>query len=345
MPVSADALGGAGRELGELALAAAAVVLDVHEDAGPLPGPTREHEVDEVLERRQALALAADQRPEGLPVGAVADDVEPARLALADLDRHALEAEVAHQRLEDLLARGQRLGRRLGRLELGALHGERATGRRHRGDLGRRQLGAVGSAGAGAVVAARGAVVTPRAAVVAARRAVVTTRRAIAALGAGGLVAVGARGGAVVATRRAIAVVAARAAVAVVAARAAILVRAILAGRRGRQRRGLGRLALGSRATEGAARGRDDPGGLGAHPQHAARAGREDLEVEVAEADAERVAGRLDGLLDRLAGELLVFAHDQRRLPRRPLRVRLGRIVDWAEMSLSTDFARSCVLG
>ena len=35
----------------------------------------------------------------------------------------------------------------------------------------------------------------------------------------------------------------------------------------------------------------------------------------------------------------------QRRLPRRPLRVRLGRIVDWAERSRSTAFARSAALG
>ena len=159
-----DALRGAGREVDELALAAPAIVLDVDEHAGPLAGPAREHQVHEVLEGRQALALAADERPEGLAVRAVADDVEPAGLALADLDRDAFEAEVAHQRLEDLATRGERLGRGLRGLELGPLHGERPAGGGHRGDLCRRELRAAACRGraivtpgrAVAVVAARG---------------------------------------------------------------------------------------------------------------------------------------------------------------------------------------------
>ena len=90
-----DALRGTRGEVHQLALAAAPVVLDVDEHARPLARPARQHEVHEVLERRQALPLAADERAQGLAVGAVADDVEPAGLALADLDPHALEAEVA----------------------------------------------------------------------------------------------------------------------------------------------------------------------------------------------------------------------------------------------------------
>src|SRR5690349_8958548 len=43
-----DAGGRAVGEVAELALAAAAIVLDVDEDAGPLAHPTRQHQVDEV---------------------------------------------------------------------------------------------------------------------------------------------------------------------------------------------------------------------------------------------------------------------------------------------------------
>src|SRR3954452_13189969 len=174
-----DALGRTRRELGKLAFAPAAVVLHVHEDSRPLAGPAREHEVHEVLERGQPLALAPDERPEGLAVRTLADDVEPAGLTLANLHDDALEAEVPHQRLEDLLAGRERLGRRFCRLELRALHRERAARRRPPRKLGRRQLRAPLGAGLAraAVVAARAAVVTPRTVVPArgAVRAVVAT--------------------------------------------------------------------------------------------------------------------------------------------------------------------------
>jgi hypothetical protein len=141
--------------------------------------------------------------------------------------------------------------------------------------------------------------------------AIVAARRAVAlgpvALGpiALGPVALG-RPVTVVAARAAIGtlVIATRRPVTVLAARTAVLSRG-----RGRERLRLSGLALGGGATEGAARRGDDPGGLGAHAQDAAAALGEDLEVEVAEADPEQVAGRLDGLLDGLAGELLVLAH------------------------------------
>ena len=61
-----DVLGGPQGEVAELALAPAAVVLDVDEDARPVAHLLAEHEVDEVLEGRQALALAADEGAEGL---------------------------------------------------------------------------------------------------------------------------------------------------------------------------------------------------------------------------------------------------------------------------------------
>ena len=48
----------------QLPFAAAAVVLDVDEHARPVAHPPGEHQVDQVLERREALALAADQRAE-----------------------------------------------------------------------------------------------------------------------------------------------------------------------------------------------------------------------------------------------------------------------------------------
>src|SRR4051794_13994576 len=301
-----DALRGACGEVDQLPLASAAVVLDVDEDTCPLAGPPREHQVDEVLERREALALAADERPEGLAIGAVADHVEPAGLALADLDGHALEAEVAHQRLEDLATRGQRLRRGLRRLELGALHGERPACGRDRGDLGRAQLGA----------AARGTVVLPGSG----GAAVVATGPAIGVLPPGSAAGpvVAARGAvtalrpvAVVAARRGTrTVVAARPTVATLGPVAVLRSRAaILAGRLRRHWLGLGGFALGCGPAERAAWRRHDPCRLRAHAEDPAAARGEDLEVEVPQAHAELVAGRLDGLLDGLAGELLVLAH------------------------------------
>src|SRR4029079_11402129 len=106
-------------ELAQLALATAAVVLDVDEHPGPGAHLLREHQVDQVLERREALALPADQRAERLLLVAVADDVEPAGLTGLDLDAH-VEPEEAHQLLEDVLARGERLGRGFSGFEVGA---------------------------------------------------------------------------------------------------------------------------------------------------------------------------------------------------------------------------------
>src|SRR4029077_18732831 len=52
------AVGRPGREIAQLALPPAAVVFDIDEHARPVAHLLAEHEVDEVLERRQALALA-----------------------------------------------------------------------------------------------------------------------------------------------------------------------------------------------------------------------------------------------------------------------------------------------
>src|SRR5207245_7040624 len=96
------ALGGPRRDLAKLAFSAAPIVLDVDEDSSPAAHPPREHEVDQVLEGREPLALAADERAERLLLGSLAHDVEAARLAGLDLDAN-VEAEMTHELLEDCL--------------------------------------------------------------------------------------------------------------------------------------------------------------------------------------------------------------------------------------------------
>ena len=161
------------REVAELALAPTPVVLHVDEDAGPLAHPPRQHQVDQVLERRQAFALSADERTERLMAVLVANDVEPARVARLDLDAD-VEAEVAHQLLEDLLAGLEGLGRGLGRFEIGAFGSQRAAGgrqdrrdrgpRRYDGDRDARRGPADLTAGEEAeVTALRGSVASERA--------------------------------------------------------------------------------------------------------------------------------------------------------------------------------------
>ena len=197
-------------------------------------------------------------------------------------------------------------GDRLRGLELRALHGQRAARRRNRGDLGRGQLGSTlvrgGVAPGPAVVLALASIIATRGAV-AGRAVAAVAGRAVGMLAARATVAGGPV--TVLAPRAAIAIPIAGGPVTVLAARAAILARG-----RGRQGLGLGSLALGGRAPEGAARRGHDAGGLGAHAQDPAAAGGEDLEVEVGKTDPELVAGPLDGLFDRLAREFLVLAHD-----------------------------------
>ena len=73
-----------------------------------------------------------------------------------------------------------------------------------------------------------------------------------------------------------------------------------------RQRPLRGGLALRGSATElGSWRGQD-PGGLRAHPQDATAARGQDLEVEIVEADPERLAREPQGLFDTLAGDFAV---------------------------------------
>jgi len=122
-----DARGGTVGQFAQLTLAPATVVLDIDEDPGPGPHLLREHQVDEVLQGGEALALAPDERPEGFLLVVVGNHVEPARLAGLDLDAD-IEPEVLHQLLEDRLAGRERLGRCLGRLQVRALGRERAAG-------------------------------------------------------------------------------------------------------------------------------------------------------------------------------------------------------------------------
>src|SRR3990172_5289010 len=167
-------------DLPKLALAPAAVVLNIDEHAGPAADLLREHEVDEVLEGRKPFALTADERPEGLPLVALAGHVEPARFRR--LDGHSdVEAHEVEELLEDDLARGERLRRRLGGLELGPLGGHRAPGRGHLGGLVVGQVGATGRDAIRsrafkprAIVPARGAI----AAVVAAQAAIAVAAEA-----------------------------------------------------------------------------------------------------------------------------------------------------------------------
>ena len=78
----------------------------------------------EALKRRGIIVdLATDERAERLLLVTVGDDVEAARLAGLDLDPD-VEPEMAHQLLEDRLARGKSLGRGLGRFQVGTLGGQ-----------------------------------------------------------------------------------------------------------------------------------------------------------------------------------------------------------------------------
>ena len=303
-----DPLGRTRGEVDQLALAAAAIVLDVDEHARPLAGAPGEHQVDEVLERGQALALAPDQRPQGLAIGAVADDVQPAGLAFADLDRDALEAEVTHERLEDVLAR-----RPASRASPRRPRAPRAPWRasRERSPPGRpRPATAPTHRGRRRGVGPR-TVVAARAAVGATVAAIATAVIAAGGAGSGGrpVVPAGPAIRAAVGAAVAATVVAPGAAVGTPVGGAVAIVGPVLAGRLRGQRGRLGRLALGGGTAEGAPGRGHDPGRLRAHAQDAAAAGGEDLEVEVREPDAERVAGGLDRLFDGLAGELLVLAH------------------------------------
>ena len=69
-----------------MTLASATIVLDIDQDPCPGAHLLREHQVDEVLQRGEALALPPDERPESFLFVAVGDDIEPARLARLNLD-------------------------------------------------------------------------------------------------------------------------------------------------------------------------------------------------------------------------------------------------------------------
>src|SRR3954447_6832912 len=180
LPGLGDTCRGAVGELAELPFTPAAIVLDVDEDARPRPDLLRQHQVDEVLESREALALAADQGAESFLLVTVGHDVQSAGLAGLDLDAD-VEPEMAHEGLEDRLAGCERLGRCLGGLEVCAFSSERAAGSGgHFGRLRRGQIGRTATGGGTvAIVPTRRSVVTWP--VVAARTAVVPAGRPILA--------------------------------------------------------------------------------------------------------------------------------------------------------------------
>jgi hypothetical protein len=280
-----------------------------------------------MLERRQPLALSTDERTQCFAIIALGDDVEAAGLAGSDLDA-GLEAEVAHQGLQDALSGRECLRRGLRRFQLGALGGKGAAGGR---DLCRLRCGQVGSPTTRATVFARAAIITR--AGIAARATVATARATVATVLApwatvfagsgrfGGLLAGllrldgGLRGSVVAGSVVAGSVVAARSTVAVaeVAAGttiAAIPPRATVFTSRGRGERHRGRgFTLRSGPTKGLAGRGHDAGGFSAHAEDAAAAWREDLEIEVVELGPELVAGSPQRFLDRLAREFLVCTH------------------------------------
>jgi hypothetical protein len=75
---------------------------------------------------------------------------------------------------------------------------------------------------------------------------------------------------------------------------------------RGGERNLCCRFTLRGCATQQGARSRQDPGGFGAHAQHAPAAGGQDLEVEFVETNAELFPSSAQGFLDRLAGEFVI---------------------------------------
>jgi hypothetical protein len=121
-----DALCGAYRKITQLSLAATPIVLDVDQDPRPVAHAPRKHQVDEVLQGREAFALATDERAKRLAFLTRPDDVQPARLAGLDFYLDG-EAKVRHQLLEDGLTRRECFGRRFGRLEIGAFRCQRAA--------------------------------------------------------------------------------------------------------------------------------------------------------------------------------------------------------------------------
>jgi hypothetical protein len=216
---------------------------------------------------------------------------------------------MGHQLLEDLPTGIERLGRRLGGLQLGTLRREGATSRCDLRGLARSQIG---------LAAAARSVVTPRPAVPITAEATPVALSGWSATGPAfcrGLARPLIHAGALFATEPT-AVISPKAAATIVTAESTpvatsavavpvpvALAKAgpFLAGRRrGERLRGRG-VALGCGTTQlGPWRGHD-PGRLGAHAEDPSAARREDLEIEVVEADAECLAGISQRLLDGLS--------------------------------------------
>src|SRR5664279_2134790 len=109
-----DALGGAIGKISELVLATASVVLDINEDPRPFADALREQQVDEMLQGREAFALASDQGAQSLLLVSLPNNVQAVRLAGLDLNAD-IEPELGHELLEDLFRRRHSLWRDLSR--------------------------------------------------------------------------------------------------------------------------------------------------------------------------------------------------------------------------------------
>jgi hypothetical protein len=226
---------------------------------------------------------------------------------------------VGHQLLEDRLAGGERLGGRLGRLEIRALGSKRASGGGHLGGLGRGQVGGTATSWSAPPVIPAWSVVPagwPVSvwAVLAAGRPV--TVWAVLAARCGGVPRSVLARTAVVSRRTILSRPLVAAWRTIVAAWRAVAVRAILPGpiltraRRGWGKRHGGRgLTLRRGTTEGRAWGGHDPGGLRAHAEDAPAARGQDLEVQIVELGPKGFARQAKGLLDGLSGEFAVLTH------------------------------------
>src|ERR1035437_7111937 len=63
-------------QVAQLAFAPAAIVFDIDQDSRPLADLSGQEQVHEMLQRRQALALAADEDAQGFLLVTLADNVE-----------------------------------------------------------------------------------------------------------------------------------------------------------------------------------------------------------------------------------------------------------------------------
>ena len=307
-----DALGGAVGKISELVLATASVVLDINEDPRPFADALREQQVDEMLQGRQALALASDQGAQGLLLVSLPNNVQAVRLAGLDLNAD-IEPELGHELLEDLFCRRHSLWRDLSRF--GPLGVRSDPSSSNLGEILGRQAGLratlctvitrppIGTS-ATAAIAVEMAATWARAAVATWARTAIARGATVVATWARTAIA---RGATVVATwTRAAIATWARPAIAVMAV-VPVVTRALVAiwcwGRQWDLRR---RLTLGGNATQQRLGRGENACRLGAHAKDTSGTRGQNLEVEIIMANSELLTGVAKGLFDRLAGELAV---------------------------------------